>query len=234
MSLCTPLIAAARARGLRAAEGLGMLLHQAAPAFERWFGQPPVVSRALRALVEADVLARRQEEAMIVAGLTGSIAMGKSTVAAMFAALGAPVFDADEAVRDFYAGKGAESVEAVFPGVASPGVVDRGQARSGARRPGALMRLESLVHPAVAGARSVPVRTAAEGRRLAIVDVPLLFETGGDSASIWSSSSARRRRRKGRGPWRARACRPSSMRLCAADIGCGKAAPRPFRYRHGR
>ena len=59
--LRTPLIEAARARGLRAAEGLGMLLHQAAPAFARWFGQTPVVTRALRALVEAEVLATREK-----------------------------------------------------------------------------------------------------------------------------------------------------------------------------
>ena len=66
---------------------------------------------------------------MIVAGLTGSIAMGKSTVAAMFAALGAPVFDADAAVRSFYAGKGREPVEAMFPGVLAKGGIDRDRFR---------------------------------------------------------------------------------------------------------
>ncbi len=59
--LCTPLIEAARARGLRVAEGLGMLLHQAAPGFARWFGARPTVTPALRALVEAEVLARHME-----------------------------------------------------------------------------------------------------------------------------------------------------------------------------
>lgn len=121
---------------------------------------------------------------MILAGLTGSIAMGKSTVAAMFAVLGVPVFDADEAVRVYYAGKGAEAVEAMFPGVVADGVVDRGRlGRLALGDPAALVRLESLVHPAVADARARFVAQAeAEGRRLAIVDVPLLFETVADSA----------------------------------------------------
>ncbi len=119
---------------------------------------------------------------MIVVGLTGSIAMGKSTVAAMFAELGVPAFDADEAVRDFYAGEGAKSIEATFPGVLVEGRIDRD--RLGAHVLGdasALKQLEGLVHPAVAKARvQFLERAAAEGRRLAIVDVPLLFETGGE------------------------------------------------------
>ena len=92
---------------------------------------------------------------MIVVGLTGSIAMGKSTVSAMFAELGVPTFDADDAVRDFYAGEGAATIEAAFPGVVVSGQVDR--ERLGARvlgDAGALQRLEGLVHPAVAEARS--------------------------------------------------------------------------------
>jgi dephospho-CoA kinase len=109
--------------------------------------------------------------------------MGKSTVAAMFAEFGVPIFDADEAVQAFYAGEGATSVEAAFPGVMVSGQVDR--ERLGARVLGdadALRRLEGLVHPAVGRARLQFVeRAAAEGRRLAIVDVPLLLETGGDS-----------------------------------------------------
>ena len=120
---------------------------------------------------------------MIIAGLTGSIAMGKSTVAAMFAQLGAPVFDADVSVWEFYAGEGAKTIEAAFPGVTVNGRIDR--ERLGARVLGdavALRRLESLVHPAVAAARARFLeRAAAEGRRLMIADVPLLFESGGES-----------------------------------------------------
>ena len=120
---------------------------------------------------------------MIIAGLTGSIGMGKSTVGAMFADLGVPTFDADEAVRKFYAGEGAKAVEALFPGVTVSGHVDR--ERLGSQVLGdaeALQRLEGLVHPAVAQARVQFVEQAAvSGRRLVIVDVPLLFETGGEA-----------------------------------------------------
>jgi dephospho-CoA kinase len=119
---------------------------------------------------------------VIVVGLTGSIAMGKSTVAAMFAEFGVPTFDADAAVREFYAGDGAKSVEAAFPGVIVDGKIDR--ERLGARvlgAPDALERLEGLVHPPVAKAWARFLeRASAEGRRLAIVEVPLLLETGGD------------------------------------------------------
>ncbi len=120
---------------------------------------------------------------MIVVGLTGSIAMGKSTVAAMFAECGVPTFDADGAVREFYAGEGAKSIESAFPGVMVEGKIDR--ERLGARVLGdadALQRLEGLVHPAVAKARIHFLEgAAAQGRRMAIVDVPLLVETGGHS-----------------------------------------------------
>lgn len=117
---------------------------------------------------------------MIVAGLTGSIAMGKSTVAAMFARFGAPVFDADAAVRAFYSGDGAERIESAFPGVVVDGRVDRDRlSRVVLDKPAALERLEGLVHPAVAAMRKDFVAQAArDGRRIAIVDVPLLFETG--------------------------------------------------------
>jgi dephospho-CoA kinase len=120
---------------------------------------------------------------VIVAGLTGSIAMGKSTVGRMFAEAGVPVFDSDDAVRDFYAGDGVQAVEAAFPGVVASGRVDR--ERLGAQVLGdaeALQRLEGLVHPAVAQARGRFLeRAAAAGRRFVMVDVPLLFETGGEA-----------------------------------------------------
>jgi dephospho-CoA kinase len=138
---------------------------------------------------------------MIVAGLTGSIAMGKSTVGAMFAALGAPVFDADAAVREFYQTPEASVVEAAFPGVTIEGVIDRQRlAAATLRDPAALKRLEEIVHPEVARRRQAFLAAAAAaGRRLAIVEVPLLFETGGDKAVdvvIVVSAGAQTQRRR--------------------------------------
>ncbi|THD45808.1 MAG: dephospho-CoA kinase [Bradyrhizobium sp.] len=138
---------------------------------------------------------------MIVAGLTGSIAMGKSTVAQMFAALGAPVFDADAAVREFYRTPEAGAVEAAFPGVAVGGEIDRTRlAEAALADPEALKRLEAIVHPEVARRRIAFLKAATSaGRRLALVDVPLLFETGGeksvDLVVVVSASAAIQRAR---------------------------------------
>jgi len=119
---------------------------------------------------------------MIVVGLTGSIAMGKTTVGAMFARFGVPVFDADAAVRHLYSGPAASAVEELFPGVVKDGSVDRRElAQRVLNDPAALKRLEEIIHPVVKGARSQFIeRAAAAGRRVAAVDVPLLLETGAE------------------------------------------------------
>ena len=118
---------------------------------------------------------------MIVLGLTGSIGMGKSTTAKMFADAGVPVHDSDETVHRLYAGKAAPLVEAAFPGTTDAGVVDR--AKLGARVLGdaaALKRLEAIVHPLVrADADAFLARQRAAGAPIAVFDIPLLFETGG-------------------------------------------------------
>lgn len=118
---------------------------------------------------------------MIVLGLTGSIGMGKSTTAKMFAEAGVPVHDSDETVHRLYAGKAAPLIEAAFPGVVVGGVVDR--TRLAARvlgDPGALKRLEAVIHPLVrADADAFLARQRASGAPLAVLDIPLLFETGG-------------------------------------------------------
>jgi dephospho-CoA kinase len=118
---------------------------------------------------------------MIVLGLTGSIGMGKSTVAKMFADEGMPVFDADAAVHRLQGPEGAlvEQIEAHFPGTTGPGGVDRGAlAERVLGEPEALRRLEALVHPAVAREREAFLaENAAEP--LVVLDIPLLFEAGG-------------------------------------------------------
>jgi dephospho-CoA kinase len=118
---------------------------------------------------------------MIVLGLTGSIGMGKSTTAAMFRELGVPVHDSDEAVHRLYSGKAAALIEARFPGTVVDGVVDR--ERLAARVLGdreALRDLEAMVHPLVrADADAFLDRSRAAGAPVAVLDIPLLFETGG-------------------------------------------------------
>ncbi len=119
---------------------------------------------------------------MIVIGLTGSIGMGKSTVAAMFAAEDVPVFDADAAVHRLQGPGGAlvDTIEAAFPGTTGSEGVDR--QRLGAAVLGddaAMKRLEGIVHPAV-GAERAAFLAANAGAALVVFDIPLLFETGGD------------------------------------------------------
>lgn len=121
---------------------------------------------------------------MILLGLTGSIGMGKTVAGRLFAEQGAPVHSADDAVHALYAagGKATSVVEAAFPGVAGPGGVDRDKlAARVTGDPEALARLEALVHPMVAAERDRFIeRARAQGASAAVVDVPLLFETGGE------------------------------------------------------
>lgn len=118
---------------------------------------------------------------MIVLGLTGSIGMGKSTTASMFAEAGVPVHDSDEAVHRLYRGEAAPLVEAAFPGTVVGGTVDRALlAGQVVGRPDALKRLEAIVHPLVrADAEAFLARHRAAGAPLVVLDIPLLFETGG-------------------------------------------------------
>jgi dephospho-CoA kinase len=119
---------------------------------------------------------------MMVLGLTGSAAMGKSTVAAMFRAAGVPVFDADRIVHELYAGEAAPLIEAAFPGTAREGTVDRAALRARVLGDDAAMeKLESIVHPLVrARELAFRERAAKAGMRRIVLDIPLLFETGGE------------------------------------------------------
>ena len=120
---------------------------------------------------------------MFILGLTGSIAMGKSTTTRLFAEEGMPVYDADAAVHRLYEGEAAPAIEAAFPGSTKGGKVDRaalsqhivGNAEK-------LKFLESIVHPLVGQVRDAFLADAkAAGAKVAVLDIPLLFETGGES-----------------------------------------------------
>ena len=120
---------------------------------------------------------------MIVLGLTGSAAMGKSATAKMFAEEGVPVFDADAAVHRIYAGEAVPLIETEFPGVTVAGRIDRERlAAKVFDSPAELKKLEAIVHPLVRNAQQ-EFREDAEksGAPIALLDIPLLFETGGDA-----------------------------------------------------
>jgi dephospho-CoA kinase len=113
-----------------------------------------------------------------VIGLTGSIGMGKTETARLFAAEGIPVFDADAAIHDLYAGEAAPLVEAAFPGSTQGGRVDRAAlAAQVTGDPAALARLEALMHPLAAGRRA-DFLARNRNAPIVLVDIPLLLETG--------------------------------------------------------
>ena len=119
---------------------------------------------------------------MFILGLTGSLGMGKSTTARFFAEEGVPVHDADAVVHRLYEGEAVAAIEAAFPGTTGAGKVDRN--KLAARVLGdaaALQRLEAIVHPLVHDAeRRLLAKAQARGEQVAVLDIPLLFETGGD------------------------------------------------------
>ena len=123
---------------------------------------------------------------MKLIGLTGSIGMGKSTTARMFAEEGVPVFDADAAVHALYApgGDAVAEIETAFPGTTGPDGVDRGKLSAAlAGDPAGFEKLEAIVHPLVAAAREAFLEEArADGQWAVILDIPLLFESGREDA----------------------------------------------------
>ncbi len=119
---------------------------------------------------------------MIILGLTGSIGMGKSTTAKLFAEAGVPVYDADATVHRLYEGEAAPAIEAAFPGTTVDGKVDRARLSAQVLHdPAAIKRLEGIVHPMLGASRQKFLDDAERsGAPVAVVDVPLLFETGGE------------------------------------------------------
>jgi dephospho-CoA kinase len=119
---------------------------------------------------------------MIILGLTGSIGMGKSTTAKLFAEVGVPVYDADATVHQLYEGEAVPAIEAAFPGTTVNGKVDRALLSAQVvHDPAAIKRLEAIVHPMLGASRQKFLDDAERsGAPVAVVDVPLLYETGGE------------------------------------------------------
>jgi len=119
---------------------------------------------------------------MRILGLTGSIGMGKSTTAKLFAEAGVPVYDADATVHKIYEGEAVPAIEAAFPGTTADGKVDRAKlAAKVVHDPAAMKQLEAIVHPMLRAYHQKFLDDAEKsGATVAVVDVPLLFETGGD------------------------------------------------------
>ena len=176
----TGLLRAAAARGLKTVNGLSMLMHQAAPGFDTWFGKAPVVSPELESFLHTRLQQKNKEPVRV--GLTGSIGMGKSTAAQFLKELGAAVWDADEAVHRLYAegGSAVLPLSQAFPGVVVDGAVSREKlSRWLMAHPEDFGKLEKIVHPLVAKDRAEFAEAATTGgAKVIVLDIPLLFETG--------------------------------------------------------
>ncbi len=184
--LLTDFLKRAQDLDLRIVPGLGMLLHQAVPGFEKWFGVRPKVTKRLHDLVAKDIDPAFNPVKVI--GLTGSIAMGKSEVAKAFAAAGIPVFDADAEVHRLYeSSEGAALIGAIAPKAIKDGKVDRQALGSLVlKNPEVLTKVEVIVHAAVGRARKKFIDDAARaGHTLVACDIPLLLEKGQEKDVDW-------------------------------------------------
>jgi dephospho-CoA kinase len=138
---------------------------------------------------------------MRILGLTGSIGMGKSTTAKLFAEAGVPVYDADAAVHQLYEGEAAPAIEAAFPGTTSNGKVDRPKLSARVvHDPAAIKQLEQIVHPMLGASRQKFFADAEAAKApVVVLDIPLLFETGGekrvDAVVVVSTSPELQRKR---------------------------------------
>ncbi len=143
---------------------------------------------------------------MLILGLTGSIGMGKSTTAKLFAEAGVPIYDADATVHRIYQGEAAPAIETAFPGTTVDGKVDRAKLSAKVLHdPAAIKRLEQIVHPMLGASRQKFLDDAeASGASVVVMDIPLLFETGGEKrvdavVVVTTSPEAQRERIMARG-----------------------------------
>ena len=175
---------------------------------------------------------------MLVVGLTGSIGMGKSTVAARLRALGIAVCDADAEVHKLYEGAAVPAIEAAFPGTTAAGKVDRQKlAAALLAEPDKFKRLEAIVHPLVFEAERDFLRAeAAKGAAMAVIEVPLLLETGGearvDAVIVVSAPPEAQRERVMQRP--GMTLGKARANAGAADVRRRQARARRFRCGHRR
>ncbi len=176
----TGLLKKAKKLGLKTVGGLDMLIHQALPGFQNWVGSKPEIIASLADKLN-DHLNRTQQRPVKI-GLTGSIGMGKSTVAKMLEELGASIWNADQAVHRLYAqnGPAVAPIEEIFPEAIVAGEVDRKKLSAQLiDNPEGFRQLEQIVHPLVAKDREDFINEARMNKTEAVVlDIPLLFETG--------------------------------------------------------
>jgi shikimate dehydrogenase len=194
--LVTDFLHQAQSRGLHIVPGLGMLLQQAVLGFEYWFGVKPLVTRKLYDLVAKDI--NPAYKPLMIIGLTGSIAMGKTEVARILSENGLPVFDADQDVHALYdSDRGAALLRPFAPTAVLGNKVDRPHLTALVMADKSLLeKLETVVHAEIAKRREAFIATAAEqGHAIVVVDVPLLFEKNGHAdvtSTIVVSSTASR------------------------------------------
>jgi shikimate dehydrogenase len=177
--LVTGFLKRATELGLRIVPGLGMLLHQAVPGFEKWFGIRPEVTKPLHDLVARDI--DPAFKPLKVIGLTGGIASGKSEVAKIIASEGLPILDADKVVHELYEdGTAAEQLKKQFPEACNGKSVDRAVLSSIiSSDPEKLALLERLIHPLVREREIAFLADCrARGEKLAVLEIPLLVEAG--------------------------------------------------------
>lgn len=179
----THLLLEAKKLGHKTIDGLGMLLWQAAPAFEKWFGQKPQITDELRKAV----LPPTQKKPLLL-GVTGSIGMGKTTITNLLAEMGCPTQNADKIVHDIYDGKidGGKEILKQFPESANNGqnnniIIDRQKlSKIIESAPEKLKILEDIIHPIVNKARHNFIKENQDSKMPLVFDIPLLFETGLD------------------------------------------------------
>ena len=168
----------------------------------------------------SEIIQKRRCE-MRILGLTGSIGMGKSTTAKLFAEAGVPVYDADAAVHKIYEGEAAPAIEAAFPGTTVDGKVDRAKLSAKVvHDPAAIKQLEQIVHPMLGASRQKFLDDAERsGAPVVVMDIPLLFETGGEKrvdavVVVTTSPEAQRERILARGTMTTRSSTPSWRGNC--------------------